>query len=229
MPYQNRRRRGYGGRRRNYTRKKKTRGAIYGAAARQLYNDVSKLKNLINVEFKYHDVQFNQDAHTTGAIVPLNLVAQGDGPTNRDGAQFRMKSLEIKGVTNSDPASTTPCYSRMDLILDTDPNGSTPVLTDIYDTTGSVPYFRAVRNLDNRNRFVILKTWNYSYSPASGRESYSIKFYKQLDIKTLFTGTTATIANLKNNHLFLVITGDTASGSNPPNIACQTRIRYVDN
>lgn len=229
MPYRRQYRNVRRGRRQYGRRRPATRGSVYGAAAKQLYNDVRKLKNLINVEFKYHDVQFAQDAHLTGAVVSLNLVPPGDGATARDGNQFRMKSVQIKGICKNKTAATSIGFSRIDLILDTDPNGATPVLTDIYDTTGAVPYFRALRNLDNRNRFVHLKNWQFKHDP-NGVESYNIDFYRKLDIKTLFTGTTATIANLKNHHLFLVITGSNASGSGTEGVVeCQTRIRYIDN
>lgn len=227
MPY----RRSYRGRRRVSRRRKAppSRMSIYRAAGSQLYKDVQKLKNLINVEFKYHDVQFAQDAHTTGAVIPLNLVPPGDGATARDGNQFRMKSVQIKGICKNKTASTSTVFARVDLILDTDPNGATPLLTDIYDTTGSVPYYRALRNLDSRNRFVHLKNWQFKLDP-NGTESYNIDFYRKIDIKTLFTGTTATIANLKNHHLFLSISGNNASGSgNEAIVEAQTRIRYIDN
>lgn len=228
MPYA---RRPYSKRRRVSRRRPapRSRGSVYGAAASQLYKDVRTLKNLINVEFKYHDVQFAQDAHLTGAIIPLNLVPPGDGVTARDGNQFRMKSIQIKGNCKNKTASTSVVFARIDLILDTDPTGSTPLLTDIYDTTGSVPYYRALRNLDNRNRFVHIKNWQYKLDP-NGTESYNIDFYKKIDIKTLFTGTTATIANLKNHHLFLAITGNNASGSgNEGVVEAVSRIRYIDN
>lgn len=229
MPYYKQQRRVKSYRRRSAKKNPPSRMEVYGAAGRQLFRDVQKLKNLINVEFKYHDVQFAQDAHLTGAVVPLNLVPLGDGATARDGNQFRMKSIQIKGNCKNKTASTSVIFSRIDLILDNDPNGSTPVLTDIYDTTGAVPYYRALRNLDNRNRFITLKSWEFKHDP-NGDESYIINYYKDIDIKTLFTGTTATIANLKNNHLFLAITGSNASGSgNEGVVECQTRIRYVDN
>lgn len=197
---------------------------------KSIVKDVAYLKGLINVEFKYHDVQFAQDAHTTGAIVPLNLVPQDDTGVGRDGNQFRMKSVQIRGLSKNKTASTTPIFTKIDLILDTEPcAGTTPLFTDIYDTTGAVPYYRALRNLDNRHRFVFLKSWSFVHDPT-GQEAKIIDFYKKLDVKVLFANSTATLANLKKHHLFLAISGNNASGSgNEGVVECQTRIRYLDN
>lgn len=225
MPYQKNYRRP----RRRYRRRAPTRGAIYGRAATQLYKDVKTLKNLINVEFKYHDTQFSQQAHTTGAILSLNFVSQGDGATSRDGDQFRMKSLELHGAVALPSAATRPNNTRLMLILDTEPTGALPALTDILDDqSGAINFYYAPRNLDNRTRFIVLKDWHYTVNP-NGTEAYQINHYRKLDIKTLFNGATGSITTLKNNHLFLLVAGDEASGANNPTYALSSRIRYVDN
>lgn len=197
---------------------------------KSLVKDVAYLKGLINVEFKYHDVPIAEDADTTGAIVSLNLVPQDDTGVGRDGNQFRMKSIQIRGLSKNKTASTTPIFTKIDLILDTEPcAGTTPAFTDIYDTTGGVPYYRALRNLDSRNRFVFLKSWSLVHDPT-GREATVIDFYKKLDVKVLFANSTATLANLKKHHLFLAISGNNAAGSgNEGVVECQARIRYLDN
>lgn len=209
----------------------RSRRAIYGSAATQLYKDVSTLKNLINVEFKYHDVNIvDQGMHTTGSSTYLNLIATGDLNNQRGGAQFRMKSLQINGVIKLPEADTASDMVRATLVLDTDPDGSTIDLTKLYDTTASVPYYLAHRNLDQRSRFVILKDWKFGLTP-SGREIVPFKFYRKLDIKTLYAQgtTTATVANLKNNALIMVLSGSQASASTPSLMTFHSRIRYIDN
>lgn len=228
MPYGS----SYRGKRRTYRRRRpavRTRRGIYGAAATQLYKDVSKLKNLINVEFKFHDVNVvDQGMHTTGSVTYLNLVAGGDTDQTRDGNQFRMKSIQINGVIKLPDGDTVPDMVRVSLVLDTEPDGSTMDLTKLYDTTGSVPYYLALRNLDERSRFVMLKDWKFGLNP-NGRELIPFKFFRKLDIKTLFNSTTASVGNLKNNALCLVLTGAQASASTPSTMTFHSRIRYVDN
>lgn len=210
-------------------RRAKTRGQIYGQAGYQLYKDVKYLKNLINVEFKYHDTQFSQQAHTTGAILSLNFINQGDGSTNRDGDQCRLKSLELHGAVALPATASRPNSTRLMLILDTEPNGSTPAITDILDNQGgSINFYYSPRNLDNRTRFVVMKDWHYTVNP-NGTEAYQINHYRKLDLKVLFNGTTGSITTMKNNHLFLLVLGDEASGATNPTYALSSRIRYVDN
>lgn len=216
-------------RRRRYQRKAPPgRMQVYGAAGKQLWNDVQKLKNLINVEFKYHDTQTSTSTvSTSGTIVPLNLVTQGDGSGSRDGDQFRMKSIELSGAVENNSAVTTVTFVRIDVVLDTDPDGAaSPTLSDIYDTTGSVPYYYALRNLENRSRYVILKTFKFNLSP-SGNEGDNMHWYKELDLKTLFAAGTATVAGCKKNLMFLVISSDKIS--NYPTVNIKSRIRFVDN
>lgn len=217
---------------RRYSRRRRpaprTRRSVYGAAASQLYKDVRTLKNLINVEFKHFDTQSSTSTvSTTGTIIPLNLIPQGDGASSRDGDMFRMKSLELSGSVENNSAVVTTTFTRLDLILDTDPDGAAaPTLSDIYDTTGSVPYYYALRNLNNRSRYVILKSVRFSHSP-NGNEGSNFHWYKKLDLKTLFTPGTNTIAGCKKNLLFMVLSSDKTS--NWPTVNLKSRIRYIDN
>jgi len=215
--------------RRQYRRARKpmTRGAIYGRAASQLYSDVKKLKNLINVEFKWHDVHAAHDMHTTGVITPLNFINQGDGSQLRDGDQFRIKSIEIDGRVKLDPVGG-PAVCRYLLVIDTDPGGVSFNISDLLHTSAGSPVTSAARNLDNRNRFVILKDFRTTVQP-NGREVVPIKYYRKLDLKTLFNNATASFSSLKNHGLYLVTFSDIGSGSNPPDIDVNCRVRYVDN
>lgn len=215
-------------RRRQYKRRPMTRGAIYGRAASQLVSDVKKLKNLINVEFKYHDVHANQAAHTTGGIIPLNYVNQGDGATSRDGDQFRMKSLDMTFNVSLPSSAVRPNNTRMLLVLDTEPNGVLPLVTDVIDTASGATYINAPRNLANRSRFVIMKDWLVTLNP-NGTEATSRKYFRKIDIKVLYNGATATILTLKNNGLFLLVLGDEAVAATNPVYDISSRIRFIDN
>lgn len=227
MPY----RRGYKnyrrGRRRYYGRKKPaTRGSIYGAAARQLYRDVSKLKSMINVEYKFHDYSSINDLTSTPVINPINFVNEGDTDQTHDGAMFRIKSIQLNGTARLQTATTTPVFYRLALVLDTDAAASTsaPTYSDIYDSTGEA--VSQLRNLDNRSRFVILKQWDRSLNP-NGNETGMIRFYRQVDLKTQIVGT-ASEANMRKNGLYVVmVSSNAAAGEMGLNLT--TRIRYIDN
>ena len=119
------RRKKYAGRRRHPARR--TRGSIYGAAAKQLYRDVSKLKNLINVEFKYFDTPYQSSLGDPGAILCQNLVPLGDSSTSRDGQQIRIKSLECECLVNM--SNNVPAACRIIYFLDLEARGLVPPIS----------------------------------------------------------------------------------------------------
>lgn len=225
MPYGKRYYRGkkkvYRGRRRANTR-----GKVYGAAAYQLYKDVQKLKNMINVEYKFHDYSSTNDLTSTPVINPINFVNEGDTDQTHDGSMFRIKSVQINATARLQTSTTTPVFYRLALVLDTDAASSTtaPTYSDIYDSSGeAVSQFR---NLDNRSRFIILKQWDRQLNPQ-GKETDIIRFYRRVDLKTQIVGT-ASEANLRKNGLYLVMVSSSgAAGEMGLNIV--SRIRYIDN
>lgn len=201
----------------------------YKTGLTQLAKDVSSLKNLINVEFKNHDVEVNTgtDANDAGDITALNQVNQGDGTESRDGSQFRMKSLEMRYTMKLDPNDTEDRVGRVIIFLDNDPNGSTPNFSDLLDDT-TVPTL-SPRNLDNRHRFIFLYDKIFDLC-QNGQTSFTDKIYMPLDHKVLFTGATATAANGKKNLLYACFMSDYPNASaNDPDYRYHSRIRYIDN
>lgn len=216
----------YRRRRRRYVRKQPTRGSVYGAAARQLYRDVSKLKSMINVEYKFHDYSSSNNLTSTPVINCINFVNEGDTDQTHDGAMFRIKSLQLNSSAALSAGTTDPISYRMAIVLDTDAAASTtaPTFADIYDSTGSA--INAFRNLDNRSRFVMLRQWTITLQPG-GKESNNIKYFKSLDLKSQIVGT-ATETNLRKNGLYLVMYSTNAAAG-VMTLDVTTRIRYIDN
>lgn len=225
MPYNGKQR--YRGRRRVQRRRRAppSRSSIYGAAARQLYKDVAKLKSMINVEYKYHDYSSTNNLTNTPVINCINFVNEGDTGQTHDGDMFRVKSIQLGGFLIG-RSTTDPIKVRVALVLDTDAAASTtaPTYNDIYDTTGNI--VDRFRNLDNRSRFIILKQWDKVLNPQ-GQDGFALKYYKQLDLKTQIIGT-ATEANLRKNGLYLVMVSSNAT-SDLVELNINTRIRYIDN
>lgn len=227
MPYGGKRY--YRGKKKVYRgrRRANTRGKVYGAAAYQLYKDVQKLKNMINVEFKYYDQSSLNNLTTTPVIQPINLVGEGDTDQTHDGSMFRMKSIQINGtVRNLAASGSNPLKVRMALVLDCDSATATaaPTYGEIYDGTGSIE--NRLRNLDNRSRFIILKEWEWM-TQADGTKGYKIDYYRTLDHKVQIVGT-ATEANLKKNGLYVVMVSQNDTVGNIE-LDWTSRIRYIDN
>jgi hypothetical protein len=181
---------------------------------------------MINVEYKYHDFQAAEKVDRTATVQVLNFINQGDTDQTHDGAMFRMKSIQLNGTLTL--SSPTAHKTRIALVLDTDSasNTVTPSYSDIYDSFGYE--WNAMRNLDNRSRFIIMKQWDISLSPNS-REQTNIKYFRKLDHKVQIIGTTASESNLRKNALYLVMLSDASNGANEVDFDYTTRIRYIDN
>lgn len=221
MPY----RRRYPRRRYYRRRRPRTRMQNYKAGFGQLASDVRKLKNLINVEFKWFDTHLSSTVSSTGTWQLLNGIGQGDTATLRDGNQIRIKSVECKLQFKLNASATTSTI-RTFLVLDMDPDGATPVIADLLDTAiGSA--IVAPRTMSNRRRFLILKEKTFNLSDAGNKVSCPKTLYKKLDIKTLYDGSNSTIAGIKEHALFMVYVSD--SSVNNPAIEAHHRIRYIDN
>ena len=117
------------------------------------------VRQLINVEFKKKDTTGDDVAVTqAGAVVLLNGIAEGTDFNERVGRSIKIQSLLAKvAITqNSLDSGTVGAICRVMLIIDKKPAGGAPTVNDILDASGTSQYL-APRNLNNRNRFVILR------------------------------------------------------------------------
>lgn len=216
MPYRRRYRR--------RRRRRPTRGQNYRAGLGQLWRDVKTIKNMVNVEYKAHDNDNSTTPSSSGSLILLNGISQGDGESNRDGVQVRYKSCE-HSVVVSQHTSATQTILRWLLFIDLQPDGSTPGMSEVLDTS-SAPAYMAARNLDNRSRFLILKDKSFAMS-STGTRMHAWKYFRKLDLKTLYTGTGSLIGNIKNHSLFLLLVSSEAT--NTPTVVYHNRLRFIDN
>lgn len=207
------------------TRRKTTnRRKVYGAAGMQLYKDVKMLKNLINVEFKKHDVYNSVNVNNTGSFVLLNGLSNGDDYNDRDGRQVRFKSIQVQTRTLLNPSSTNTVF-RMILFIDKQANAGSPAVTELLDVA-TAARTDAFRNLDYRKRYVILKDKRFTVN--SDYPEKIVDFYKRLDMKTIFDdSSTGTINDISSNSLYLYFVSDEVT--NTPAILYNSRLRFIDN
>lgn len=229
MPYY--RRKGYS---KNYKRRYRRYGGsrkpklttlqAAGFLANKAWSGVKMLKNLINTEFKYIDTQhtFTSPGLGNWEYQVLNLLGTGDTATTRDGNTNRMKSLQLRfQVTGNITIPTT--LVRCVALIDIDPDGSTFVPTNLYPAT-----MTSMRDLSNRRDYVILKEWQIQV----GTGDYITKveeFYKQLDLKTVYSGTGAGEAVIDHGKIIFMCMSDQNPGVSPPTIQLQSRVRFLDN
>lgn len=201
-------------------RRKKIANTIKGVAevAGTALTVARSVAKLINVEFKYWDTTSALNPSTTPGVIHLTGISQGDGPSNRDGDSIKVKSCAIKmyGVKNPSATSTQVLIT---LVLDLLPSGTPPSASQVYENSPSVIGFR---NLDYKNRFVILKEWRVHLGDHT---MFDREYFKAMDMQTTFTSTSA--AATQGKHLFLLY--QSTEATNTPNLYVRTRVRYLDN
>ena len=222
----------YGGGKARYRKRRGGRGGIsyrkskgnfdYWDVGDKLWNNVKRLKGLINTEFKKINVTAAATVSTTASIIVINPSVMGDDFDSRDGRVIRLKSVQLT-LTAAIGATTTFSFVRVMVVIDKQPNEISMVITNLLDFANITSH----RNLDGRKRFVILKDKILELSQV-GKRTGIIKWYKELDMKTIYDDSnTGTIVDITTNTLYLVLISDEASLV--PFVTRTTRVRFIDN
>jgi len=234
---------------------------LRGARARSTYAQVvATVRGLGRPEIKSVDSAF---VFITCAVAPttqgtaLNLIQEGAGMWNRVGRKIALKSLNLTGYITSvapNPSNLAQEKIRYIIYYDKQPNGTNATWADIikaYDQTGaSSSTVHDGVNLDNRDRFVILRdrhiqlpsvnSTGFQISIPYGTSAGSVgsggsdagcvvkEFVKLKGIETQFSGTAnpLTISSITTGSLGIVAQGNVG---NQWLVGFKSRVRYTDN
>jgi len=163
-------------------------------------------------ELKYFDTALNFSFDTTGEVPAtgqLALIPQGDTATTRDGRQATIKSIQIRGDLNFVPAANAVASgsTHLYLVQDRQCNGAATAVTNVLT---SATFNDALINLENSDRFRILKAWHHTWGPAAGattaynNQTRHIEFYTKCDIPMTWGGTSGAIGEIRSNNIFLM-------------------------
>ena len=158
----------------------------------------------------------------------LNGCVPGSQNFNRIGRKIFMRSLQIRGdVSLTDTTAGKGAVFRMVIVYDKQANGSAPTWANIMTsqniagTTASDVY--AMVNLDNRDRFVILRDKLYvpGEIDATAGQSYAIgpgviilNEYIPLKLETIYNaGTAGTIGDITSGSLYCFWIANAANAS----------------
>jgi len=190
-------------------------------------------------ELKFFDTTLNFTADTTAEVPAtgqLSLIPQGVTESTRVGRKCTIKSIQINGVMTHVPAAaaTSSFILSVALVQDTQTNGAAAAVSDVYDMVGNaLPV--SVRNIENGDRFKILKRWDIPFTSASGvttaynNVSKKWDFYKKCQIPLEFSSTTGAITELKSNNVFIVAGTSTAAADDTVTVNGICRLRFSDN
>lgn len=191
-----------------------------------------------SLEKKYFDVFANNTAiSTTGFILDsLNKVPQGTTDVTRIGNKINITNINFRIAFSLDDAGTGTLvngHCRTIIYIDKQANGAAAAADDILITTGT-PGQTALwkyRNMDQTDRFVILKDKIYSCDVISANVLHTaqgssrwFKFSKKCDIPIHFSSTTGAITEIRSNNIGMLFVSDIST----MNYTLQTRVKFID-
>jgi len=199
-------------------------------------------------ERKYSDTAVS--AHQvcqSGTWSLLHVPLLGSDYNNRVGRKTVAKSVYIRGKLEIVPAATPKTanvgcgLARMILVVDNQPNGALPAVTDLLVSASA----ESQLNPNNRDRFTILKDKQFvldayavdlagAYVGESwNRTIHPIKVYKKLNIETIFNGEDdGSIDTINTGAIYMFWIGDWGYQADEENwkvmANVSTRVRFDD-
>lgn len=168
-------------------------------------------------------------------VALINSIAQGDESTNRQGRKIKHDSVTFN--MNVGCSSSNGVCGVWSIVLDRQPNGSLPAITDIYDTTSGAPTPLATKNtLLYQDRFVILRSVPFSIAPASLGSSpmfqidwVDLSKLTGIDESANFNGPSTGIGNINHGAVYLCYRINSMNGLNMTGAATAvTKYRWTD-
>ncbi len=205
----------------------------------------------MGIEKKFYDTSLDgatilnaltSSEHNPSATISLNSVVQGDGESNRDGRQISMDTITIKGTILvpsqvNQTALDIASYVYIAIVLDKQTNGALLSGEDVFSNAGSVAVnvSNPFRNLQFIQRFQVLAwkvirlhspeaVWDGTNLELAGYMQQFTLSAKLKGLKTNYTNTTETIANIADNGLNVVCF--TSGVGLAPTLSYKGRLRF---
>lgn len=194
--------------------------SMYGAVGYELYRDVQKLKDMVNVEYKEINTQLGNDPITYfGTNNPLNLIPQGVGNGQRTGDSVKLQTLTLRGAINLNAAGQE---GLVRLIILNDKNNiiSAPSIL-LTDVGGPLAPF-GNKQEDNKYETKILKDMTFKVSNQNPITPF--KLVLPLNYHTKYTAGTTGIDNGMLRLIFI-----SSILTNPPTVSWKAQLSYTDN
>jgi hypothetical protein len=177
---------------------------------------------------KYLDAGFTATVvNTGGAINILNSMVGGTTVSTRLGRQVTVRKCMVRLGFTVTAATGVDQFQRFLLVLDHQPNGAAPAITDILVTAAP----NAQLNADNAQRFKILHD-NVFHLNASGEagSQREVRLLKRLMVPVQYnSGNAGTVADIATNSLFAVFVGSEAAGVTAGSVTGTIRTWFTDN
>lgn len=203
-------------------RRKRSYGRKFLNTAEHALKVANQVKKLLNVEYKNLDrAETTTTPDSSGEIISLNHVGQGDTPILRNGNSVLNKSITFKYYMTPH-ASATDTFVRMVLIYDKYPNSTLATIAEIFSEARITGHLK----LTAGQRFHVFKEFLVSVNSSSSENTIG-KFYKEIDWHTKYDDTDATQNGIMSGQILLFMISNQAT--NTPSVHYSSRIRFLDN
>lgn len=216
MPYPRRR---YG-RRRRFTRRRKTGASSWATLAKKAYRTAMFLRSVVNVEKKHLLTNINAAMSNTGAITHLSAIAQGDTVSNRNGNSVKLQSLYCPFTIKAN-ASSTQAFARVLIYMDLQQVADSAAgVTDVlYEATVESPL-----NINTAGRFKVLYDKVFNLDDAKTTSIYS-KPYIPIKSHVRYNGTAS--SDVQKGGIYILYLSNESTYT--PNLYMNAKLSYVDN
>lgn len=180
----------------------------------------------MKAEFKSIETDAFFAMNNGAGVLLLNGCTRGTDIGNRVGREIMMKSIQMRFVVYADSAGINQTW-HLAVVYDKQPNGVALAYTDVFRTGSGTA---ALRNLENRKRFRILKDWYECLSPVASDDSMKVyQWYAKCHLPVQFnSGDAGTIADIQTGSLYLVYMGSADAGTADCQMGGQVRVRFTD-
>ena len=146
----------------------------------------------------------------------------GDNSHERTGNQVIIKAIYWKVMLSADADD----QFRVVCLQDKFPQGSLPTSDEIYADTNLAGIMTSLRNLKNTKRFKIHFDKVVGISGTNGSRYRYLNFYKKLNVKSEYDGTTGGVTQCKRNGFYIVVISEKNSPTHIFTSFC--RVRFID-
>lgn len=160
---------------------------------------------------------------TSGTMVDLSLIPQGDDSFERDGLAIAPFRFDIRAQWRGDAAATVEIYRTIIFQDRRQVSGATPLVLDVLRDAHPLSVFA----IANRTRWKVLYDETFS-GPSDTASRLSFVFIASMKMSMTMTWSGVAANTIKKNGLYMLLISNVAPAGNNPDYQFFGRILYND-
>ncbi len=210
-------------------RRRRSRGRRGRGGYAQLSRRIGGLARYIDTTRHYRDINTGATSiSAAGTVLLLNGTQRGSGYEQRIGDAETAMSIQYRGTLQGASGAAGPSYVRLILLIDKRPNATFLLIDDVLDTIGTGDAVNSPLNLEQGNRFRILKSRVFSIT-NSDTIARSFTYFKRMHmtVRHNHSDNAVDIGTFETNAIYLVLVSDQVTVANQPTLTVFSRYRFV--